>query len=141
MIHDPNNRRFLGERYGRSPISLFAGFLTYRYARLYTQDLEALFSPSIASPANLKALVDRRCVLDFTIRNEHLEDDLVRALNQCGILLNEEQLDWIHSLGRTNASSRRRDLGYYYDRSTVELVHNRDRILIDIYGYAAPELG
>jgi hypothetical protein len=137
MIHDPCRRYDLGEGYAESPISLYSGFYTYRYAYLYSETVEDLYSEAMASTENLRALIDNN-VLDFTIHNERLEDDLLEALEQCGIKLNPDQVQYIRSAQRTNASPGRYPASFYYDEETIELVHRRDAILIDQYGYTTP---
>ena len=140
MIHDPRNRYALGEQYARSSISTFSGFLTYRYAFLYSAELKALYSSATGSPEKLAAWLENQCVLDCTIRKEHLETDLLGALRRCEFLLDEDQINLIRSAGRTNVSSRRPELQFYYDAQTIELVGTRDRYLVDKYGYTAPIL-
>jgi hypothetical protein len=138
-MHDPTRRHELGERYGESPMSLFCGFFTYRYAYLYSKQLERLYSSDVGANVQLKALLEDD-VLDFTIRNEQLEDDLVTALRQCGVPLNEERIQLIYSAPRTNESPGRRTSAFYYDHDTIELVRARDAVLIEKYGYAPPDL-
>lgn len=137
MVHDPRRRHDLGEGYPDSPLSLYAGFFTYRYAALYARDADAVYAPEIAEPARLKAVIEQDTLLRFAIRNEHLEDDLAGALARCGIGLNAAQREIVYSGRRTNAS-RRRHPGYYYDRETLDLVARRDGLLIEKYGYSAP---
>jgi hypothetical protein len=138
LVHDPRNRFDLGESYGRSPISLYAGFYTYRYTRLFSRNVERLYSPEMASPTNLKRLVEEENVAQIMIRVENLEESFFRALNQCGIRLNEQQRKTVLEAGRTNASSRIRDLSYYYDAESVQLVGRRDQFLIEKYRYRPP---
>ena len=140
MILDPANRHRLGEGYGKSPISRFGGFLTYRYTYLYAGDVVGLYSKSVASHGKLVAFMKRNSVLDYTIRNECLESDLVEGLRRSGIELSDRQLGMIYSTSRTNVSSRNRRVNYYYDRETVELVRLRERMVIERYGYEPPSL-
>jgi hypothetical protein len=137
MIHDPSRRHDLGEGYAESPISLYSGFYTYRYAYLYSKTAENLYSEAMASAENLRALIDDN-VLDFTIHNERLEDDLLEALSRCGVKLNPNQVQYIRSAQRTNASPGRYPTPFYYDEEMIELVRRRDAVLIDRYGYTAP---
>jgi hypothetical protein len=140
MIHDPDNRWYLGQKYGISPISLFAGIYTYRYVLLFSKEVDTLYSSSIADLEDLRRFDAQNNVLDFIIRNEFLEDDLVRTLDACGIRLNDDHINLIYSSERTNPSSRQRQLTYYYDRDTAELVRTRDRFIVEKYGYSAPEI-
>ena len=75
-----------------------------------------------------------------TIRNEQLEDDLIDALTLCGMQLTPQQISDIREAEKTNTSSRRKDLGYYYDQATVDLVIEREWFIIDKYGYEPPQV-
>jgi hypothetical protein len=137
LLHDPARREEIGEYYADSPISWTAGLMTYRYSYLHFADLSDLYAPPIAAPERLQMLIarDRQ---DFTIHTERLEIDLVRTLHCCGFVLDAEQLSYVYSVEKTNASTRQSAAGYY-DDETRELVGTRDRFLIDHYGYAFPE--
>jgi len=139
-IHDRNNRYHLGEGYARSPISQYAGLLTYRYVCLYANNVEVIYSKAVKSPERLKILIDHELVLNFTIRNERLEDDLVIALKKCGVEIGSSRAECIYSSRRTNVTQRQRDLGFYYDTDTSKLVRDRDQFIISKYGYEAPRL-
>ena len=85
------------------------------------------------------SLINQGCMLDAVIRNEHLEDDLLKALLFCGVSLNQNDVALIHSGSRTNASQRKRDLAFYYDDETRNFVHDRDKILVSKYDYTEPK--
>jgi hypothetical protein len=138
MVHDPKYRDSLGEGYGRSRLSQIAGFLTYRYAFLYTRELEPLYTSAFDSQEAVAAYLDAGNVLDFAIRQERLEDDLVAALRSSGIELTDDHLAHVYESRRSNTSTRVRDLSYYYDPESIDLVAQRDKALIDRYGYQAP---
>lgn len=138
MIHDPRHRHALGKQYANSPMSAFGGFFTHRYACLYGRDLAALESDATATPEGLSAWLEQDSVLDRTIRMEHLESDLLDVLRLCGFELGDEQLRALWSAHRTNYSSRRNELAYYYDAASIELVGARDRYIVRKYGYQPP---
>jgi hypothetical protein len=140
MIHDPRNRFALGEAYAQSPMSAFSGFLTYRYAFLYGADLDSLYSRATGTPERLSGWLARQCRLDCVIRKEHLEEDLISALRRAGIECSDERIRLVRTAGRTNASSRRPELDFYYDAATVALVGDRDRQIVEMYGYCPPRL-
>ena len=138
-LHDPRYCHAVGEGYAESPIHRYGGFFTYRYALLYARDPAVLYSAEVASPAGLKGVIDQGTLLDAVIRTERLEDDLLDALRLCGVFLSEDSVALIRAGNRTNASQRSRNLSFYYDQETRELVGERDGILIAKYGYAGPE--
>ena len=138
QIHDPRHRHGVGEGYAESPMHRFGGFFTYRYVMLYARHPATLHSDVAATSTGLKNLIDQGTLLDFVIRNERLEDDLLEALRHCGVSLSEDRITLIRSGHRTNASTRSRDLDDYYDAETRALVRERDGILIEKYGYPEP---
>jgi hypothetical protein len=132
----------IGEGYAEAALSRFAGLMTYRYLRLFCRHIDDLFDrPELfTSPDDLAAFDREQNLLSFTIRTERLEDDLIQALHQCGVALSDEQIQTIRGSSKTNTSSRKRSLAYYYDRDTLELVRSREQFLIAKYGYAPPEI-
>ncbi len=128
----------LGERYGASTIRPFAGFFTYRYCRLFARDPRPLFSGGIADAAALAEFDRRQNLVKHFIRNESLEDDLIRILGSCGYPLDARQLELIRTPVRTNASTRSRDHVRYYDAQTAQLVMDRERFIVDKHGYSPP---
>ena len=138
-------RRFdIGEGFGFSPLSMHAGFLTYRYFRLFAG---TMFNTRIFSDrrlASLDGIAEYDHEFNFArgmVRTETLEEDFIRVLREAGISLSDEQITSIRNKegGKTNVS-KRRPVGYYYDEETVALVEKRDRYLIEKYGYKAPIL-
>ena len=142
LMLDPKRKYDLLERYADTPISSYAGLLTYRYIFLFSRNARDLFTKpeAVQSLADLRAFDRQNNQLDHVIRNESLEDDLIQVLTACGAQLTEAQIQTIRQSGRTNASSRKRTLDYYYDQETLELVRSREQFIIDKYRYATPML-
>ncbi len=139
LAFSPKRRYDFGEKYGSSAIASFAGLLTFRYTNLYSKDVSHLFSRNCTN--DIEELVEfdkENNILDFVIRNESLERDLIEALRCAGYGLTDEQVDGIHAAEKTNISSRE-DVGYYYDEETVEMVMRMERFIIEKYGYVPPQ--
>jgi hypothetical protein len=75
--------------------------------------------------------------LDYTIRTESLEADLINMLEEFGYTLTDEVKDQIKNSGKTNVSSHL-DSSHYYDKDTIELITHYERLIIDKYGYRPP---
>ncbi|MFC1477392.1 hypothetical protein ACFL6L_02885 [candidate division KSB1 bacterium] len=140
MILDPGRRYDPGEGYGYSSISTFAGFYTYRFLYLCSETKKSLFDGSIDNYDDLAAFYEKNNVLDFTIRNESLEDDLIKVLKMCNIHPTAEQIKELESAKRTNISSRKRDFSFYYDSDTAALVAEKEKFIIEQFGYQKPAL-
>lgn len=139
-IHDPARRFELGEHYGRCPLSPEMGFYTYRYAYMFIRTLKNLYAPSLKTWDELRNCLNDGIFPGHIIHAEQLEDHLIQALAACGIPLTEHQILEIRAAGRTNASARVRPFAHYYDDASVELVGDRERYLIERFGYRAPIL-
>lgn len=141
MLHDETYWPDVGEGYWRSGLSRFAGLLTYRYMKLFTckkGELAAL--RSVSTPEQLVEHEMGNCFIDHFIRNEKLESDLLDALKFTGAEVSQETASKIESRPKTNTSSKKHGPRYYYDAETEKLVGDRDRFIIDKFGYLAPSL-
>src|SRR5688500_11264935 len=139
MLHDETYWADVGEGYWRSGLSRFAGLLTYRYMKLFSckkGELDAL--RSVSTPEQLAEYERNNCFIDHFIRNERLESDLLDALKFTGTEVSPEAATKIESRPKTNTSSKKHGPGYYYDAETEKLVGDRDRFIIDKFGYLAP---
>lgn len=134
---NPDNSSLLGEGYGVGTIAKLCGFMTYRYLKLCCRDPFRVHQLEILD-VDLAKFEKDNCYIDFFIRQESLEEDLCIAIEKVQTLTGEEEAR-IYSAGRTNASERPLPLADYYDEETIELVGNRDRLLVDKFGYSPPK--
>jgi hypothetical protein len=133
MIFDPYRRKDLGEGYANSPISRYAGLMTYRYIKIYTRGGNA------NSLEALKKFDSENNFLKFTIRVESIEEDLLQALTNAGYELGEDQIQIIKqgADNRTNPSDHL-PTEFYYDEETVDLVARNEKLIIEKYSYSPP---
>lgn len=139
MLHDKTYWPDVGEGYWRFPLNRFAGFLTYRYLRVFTcrkGELDKL--TTVSDPGRLSEYEREECFIDHFIRNEHLESDLLAALEAMQIDVPAKTRAAMMSRPRTNASSKKRGSRYYYDAQTEKLVGDRERLIVEKFGYLAP---
>lgn len=130
-----DGKRELGKVYPESGLHRFAGLMTYRFVSLYT-DYESWLRASarIETLKDLESFWDEHCIIDKLIRNESLEDDLVRAFEDIygdidtGLIVRSE---------RTNRSAHH-DWKSYYDERTARLVRDQDDFIVRRYGYRGP---
>jgi hypothetical protein len=139
MMHDERYWSDFGQGYGRSRLSRLAGLFTWRYMKLFAcRDGESHSLDRISSFEQLVEHDREHGFIDHFIRNEHLEADLFLALERSGFEVDADTKAEILARARTNTSSRRQGRGYYYDDATARLVGERDRLLVEKFGYAAP---
>lgn len=139
MLHDEKYWPDVGEGYWRYPLNRFAGLLTYRYIKIFTcrkGELDLL--RDVSTPGKLFAHERERCFIDHFIRNESLEPDLLAVLERMGIEVPERVAAGMASRPRTNTSSKKHGPGYYYDADTERLVGERERLIVERFGYRAP---
>lgn len=139
---DYRRRYDIGEGFGFSPLSANFGLMTYRYLRLYAGkwgDQRLYRDTRLLTYAGIVEFDRENNFADFMIRSENLEPDFIAALEACGYDLSAEQKQAILASNedKTNASSRQ-PLAYYYDQETIALVAERDKFLIEKYGYRPP---
>ncbi|MCK4708730.1 MAG: hypothetical protein KAU21_08940 [Gammaproteobacteria bacterium] len=137
-LHMMNDKKYwndFGEGYGVNPAASFSGLLSFRFLNLFCQDVPS----KPASIDDLIAYEKQNCYINNFIRTEHLEDDLIKALENCKINLTEQQKQFIYAAGKTNTSASRNLTAHYYDKQTAELVYEREKIIIDKFSYVFPD--
>lgn len=140
MMHDKAFRPDV-EGYAQCAAGQVTGYLTYSYLRLFAckkGETDAL--NAIRTSDQLVEFEARNCFIDHFIRNDHLESDLLDALKSAGFEFSANTESKVLSRPRTNTSSRKRNLGYYYDASSEQLVDYWDRLLVEKFGYVVPSL-
>jgi hypothetical protein len=139
LLLSPERKYDIGPEYACSMLSTYAGAMTYRYIGIYTGGRSDGAVERITSAENLTAYDREYNVLDDVIRTESLHDDLIRVIDAAGYVLDRRQIEDIRNAGRTKTSTRH-STGQYYDNGTLDLVMEKERFLIEKYGYQPPEL-
>ena len=138
MIHNPNNSIFIGENYHRTVIPFFCGLMTYRHLYLCCRNIQMLLTPSkIVNFDDLQKFYNQNYYINFTIHQEYLNEELQTVIENIRPLKSYEKL-LINNSTKTNTSKREYSLTEYYDNETCDLVGNRDRMIIDKFGYSPP---
>jgi hypothetical protein len=138
MMYDKDFRPD-AEGYAHCSLSRVAGFLTYSYLKTFTCKGGGHGGlNSITTYDQLAQYEADHCFIDHFIRNEHLESDLLNALKLTGYGISADAEEKVLARPRTNVTSRKRTLDYYYDAGTEKLVSDWDRLIVDKFGYAAP---
>jgi hypothetical protein len=140
LVLDPDRRFDLHEGYGFSRVWRTGGLYSFRFLRLYTSPYRALLmGRPYRTTADLRAHYEQHRLADGYIRQERLDDDLLEVLREQYPELSDEQMKAItaSSTVPTNVSDRR-ETGHYFDDETIRLVAERERLLVDLFGYSAP---
>ncbi len=141
LIHNYHNREILDEGYEYAKLSKFAGFLTFRYLKIFCCRIgENAKLQEVSSLEEMLAFEKSNCFVDYFIRNEHLESDLFIALEASGCGLADERKHELALIPRTNTSSRSQFLSKYYDADSLALVANREQLLIKKFNYQPPDI-
>ena len=141
MLHDETYWPDVGEGYWRSGMSRFAGLLTYRYMKIFSSKKGELGSlRAVSTPEQLREYEKTNCFIDYFIRNENLESDLLDALAFTKFEVPPEVAAGMKSRPKTNTSSKKHGPRYYYDAETEKLVGDRDRLIVEKFGYIPPSL-
>jgi hypothetical protein len=130
----------VGEGYSEWTGSNIAGLMTFRYLKL--------FCSTTADNAKLRALSSLEQIIEFErenliinkfIRQESLELDMSNFLESIGAMSSTDSKELLSSKQKSNTSSRKRDLRFYYDQESIELVARREKMIIDKFGYSFPK--
>jgi len=136
QMHSADHWPDFAPGYGKQPLSRFAGFMTFRFLTLYCDKPPK----PLTSMEALRQHVQTRSYISHYIRNERLEDDFIAVLAACGQPLNDVQQADVRGAGRTNTSARRADITSYHTAETVALITERERLIIELFGYQPPLL-
>jgi len=141
MMHDERYLSAIGEGYSACSVSRIAGLMTFRYLTLFCTKLgEQKNLNQLSTFEQIKSYENHNCFIDHFIRNENLESDLFRGLEDFGAKIPDNIKSEIISRPKTNISSRKRGPEYYYNVESENLVAKRERLIIEKFGYVAPSL-
>ncbi len=136
LMYSPDGRRDLTDGYPYSGLANFAGIMTYRYCDLYFNwSIWSGARQTVTTLDQLSALDTRACLLDYMIRTEYLESDLLAALDLAGYSLDTAIKQDIHGASKSNTSSHR-PYREYYDDYSISLVANHEAFIIKKHGYS-----
>lgn len=137
-IHKPGNSRFLGEGYADTVLPEISGFMTHRYLELCCRHSEQLKKPTGSICFEQLSEFDaRHCYIDSFVRQESLEATLCEALKPVRQLSGDEKA-LIFNLEKTNTSFRPLPVSAYYDQESIDLVQDRERLIIEKFNYLFP---
>ncbi len=138
LIYDPARSRDLYEGYSISSLSKFAGLMTYRYCGFFHRDFFNFNKfKNISNIVELRKFDKNNNILDYIIRVESLEEDLIKMLEKVGYALDEKTKDLIRNSGKTNVSSHLKT-SHYYDEETIKLIAEKEKFIIEKYNYKPP---
>ncbi len=143
-IHDPAflGRVLKGHRLPASGLADFMGFYTYRFQRVTLPYPELLQRwPFIRSLDDAISLQKRWAMYDVLMKSETLDQEfaefVVKYRDRCGF--KADAADLVNAKAEEHRNTSVRTLASYRDYYTDELrdlVGRRDRLFIDLFGYA-----
>lgn len=138
MVLDPANARFLGEGYGELAVAPAVGYLTHRYLSLCCRAPRRLERCGVIRSFDDLARFEREhCYIDAFVRQEALEETFCEIVSRVRPLSAEERA-MVFSKAQTNTSQRDRPVADYYDAELARLVGDRDRLIVERFGYRPP---
>lgn len=129
-------RRVVDAGFAQSPISKIGGLMTYRYFMLYVQGA-AQIPGTIVTQEGLRAFEAEHLAARHVIRQDSLTEDLVQALEQAGVSLDDVQRKQIYD-ARPASKVRALDVERFYDGASADLVARREKFIIERFGYQRP---
>lgn len=142
MMLDPARRFDMAEGFGFSPLARGFGLMTYRYLKLFTRLGDELYRDgTLQTLQGIRSVWLKKKLVNFVIRNEYLEQDMLKALGTAGISLPEqERTALLEASGKRTNTSRHLSVGHYYDKETIDLIFDREPLIIEQYGYEPPDI-
>lgn len=132
LVLGDESQHIIKEGYGTSEIKKSVGFMTYRFLALTTDYAKWMEEGRAArSLEDVKAFADKYSITQRILRMETLNEELLEVMKSAGVEVSMEQLE---EIGKTNASEHRK-YNDYYDEETYRLVAERDKFIIDRFGY------
>jgi hypothetical protein len=137
VVCSPQTRRVVEAGFAQSPIGKVGGLMTFRYFNLFVRGADRM-PATITTQEGLRAFEAQNIVVKHIIRQDSLADDLVKALQECGVELTDAHRKKIYDAKPTNKSKRPHGFSHYYDAESIELVAAREKFIVDSFGYRPP---
>jgi hypothetical protein len=132
LMLGPEGLHIAKEGYAASAIKTSAGFMTYRFLALTTDYRHWNTQGRAAQDYDeLVAFADRHSIARRILRMETLNGNLAGLLQDFEFDVSIDDLD---AIAKTNTSTHRK-YDSYYDDETYRLVAERERFIIDRFGY------
>jgi len=132
LLLGPEGQHIGLEGYAASPVKAAVGFMTYRFLAL-TTDYSAWMREGrkCRRYSDVIAFAQKHTIVSHVLRAETLNDDLLRLLEAAGVDVSPDDVaEW----GKHNTTPRRA-YAEYFDEETFRLVANRERFIVDRFGY------
>jgi hypothetical protein len=140
-VYEPKNRIYFPKKYYEYNLSKFAGYYTHRYALLHLKNYyKKEARKQISNYDDLFNYYQDNYFLDYIIRTESLETDLIKILKLCGYESLEIEKRILETQGTKTNPSKHKETGFYYNEETIQMVAEKERLIIDEYGYEPPIL-
>lgn len=130
------SRRVVDTGFAQSPISKIGGLMSYRYFMLYVRGA-AQIPVTIGTLEGLRTFEAEHLAAGHVIRQDSLTEDLVQALEQAGVKLDDTQRKQIYD-ARPASKVRSLDVERFYDAAAADLVARREKFIIERFGYQRP---
>lgn len=132
LILGAEGRAMSKEGYSASPVKSVVGFMTFRFLALATEYHQwNAVGRKARTYSEIVAFADAHTITGRIMRMESLNSDLCDLLQSIGAKVTLDELD---AISKTNTSTHRK-YSDYYDDETYRLVAERDRFIIERYGY------
>jgi len=123
--------------YGLSSIKKQCGLYTYKYLGLFSTDTSLLFQRNKhMSYKEIEEFDKKNNLINYFIRTESLVKDFCDFLNTINIIVTKDEFDFFCNLEKSNFSKKRELFNYYYDKETIQLIEQMDRLIIEKHGYS-----
>jgi hypothetical protein len=141
-VLDPASAVVIDPEYARTWLPGSSGLFTWRYIRLFWDDLPRVFQrDGDVGTRDLWALDQQHNLCTAIIRIDRLQSELISALEAAGVPIdNEGRTRLMQQCGVRRNASRHRSPTQYYDDETLDLVSAYERLIVTKHGYSRPSI-
>lgn len=136
LIHDPATSRLLADGYGGPGRHI--GLMTYYYLVTYCRYGRPKKPLDLGDFEQLRRFDEDACYIDSFIRQEALEESLCAACEPIRTLSPAEK-SLVFKAEKTNTSFRSCRIRDYYDQASIDIIQNRDRLIVEKFNYSPPK--
>lgn len=140
-ILDPGSATLLSGPYSRGPLPAYAGFYTYRFCNMFCHGTERLVGRSLRDLDALQSWEEEMCYVASFIQTRNLVPELIQALAACGAVDDATAaLDRVGGTRHNVSVGSEKRIREFYTPELVSAVAERDRLIIEKFGYEEPAL-
>lgn len=134
MVYSPEYVGKMGNGYNTFCLNETVGLMTWRYARLYTENVGTRHCPDFFDYDQFRFYLDHYCLVDMWLQLENLAFTLWNALKVAGYEVNYAAL--VAPCEKRSNQSEHRPYRDYHTPETIALIEQKERYIMERFEYS-----